>query len=122
MAHGTKGITDGANGGLSVFENTEFGRIRTIVLDGKPWFVGKDVAEILGYSNSRKAIADHVSDADKGVTKCDTLGGAQELTAINESGVYLRSTSMWTTATRIASRFATEFLDSEEGERQNEDH
>lgn len=83
-----KGITDGVDGGLSVFENTEFGRIRMIVIDEKPWFVGKDVAEILGYSNSRKAIADHVSDADKGVTKCDTLGGAQELTTINESGVY----------------------------------
>ena len=56
--------------------------------DRKPYFVGKDVAEILGYSNSRKAIADHVDPEDKGVTKCDTLGGQQELTVINESGLY----------------------------------
>lgn len=52
------------------------------------WFVGKDVAEILGYSNTRKALNDHVDDEDKGVTKCDTLGGAQEMTIINESGLY----------------------------------
>lgn len=57
-------------------------------LDGDPWFVGKDVAEILGYSNTRKALADHVDEEDKGVTKCDTLGGVQDLTVINESGLY----------------------------------
>ena len=54
----------------------------------EPWFVGKDVAEILGYSNTRKALADHVDEEDKGVTKCDTLGGVQDLTVINESGLY----------------------------------
>lgn len=73
---------------LQVFSNTEFGQIRTTMIDGQPFFVGKDVAEILGYSNTRKAIADHVDIEDKGVTKCDTLGGAQELTVINESGLY----------------------------------
>ena len=52
------------------------------------WLVGKDVADALGFSNSRKALADHVDDEDKGVTKCDTLGGAQELTIINKSGFY----------------------------------
>lgn len=62
--------------------------VRTIELDGEPWFVGKDVAAVLGYSNSRKALADHVDDEDKGVTKCDTLGGVQEATVINESGLY----------------------------------
>ena len=65
-----------------------FGTIRTVTLNNEPYFVGKDVADILGYSNSRKAIADHVDDEDKGVTKCDTLGGVQELTVINESGLY----------------------------------
>lgn len=65
-----------------------FGTIRTVTLNNEPYFVGKDVAEILGYNNSRKAIADHVDDEDKGVTKCDTLGGVQELTVINESGLY----------------------------------
>lgn len=56
--------------------------------NGEPWFVGKDVAEALGYSNSRKALSDHVDEEDKGVTKRDTLGGTQEMTIINESGLY----------------------------------
>lgn len=73
---------------IQIFENSEFGSIRTLEIDGEPYFVGKDVAEILGYSNSRKALADHVDDEDKGVTKCDTLGGVQDLTVINESGLY----------------------------------
>ena len=73
---------------LQIFENAEFGKIRTVTIDGEPWLVGKDVADILGYSNTRKAIADHVDDEDKGVTKCDTLGGKQDLTIINESGFY----------------------------------
>ena len=73
---------------LQVFSNTEFGSIRTAAIDGKPFFVGKDVAEVLGYSNSRKALLDHVDEEDKGVTKCDTLGGVQELVVINESGLY----------------------------------
>lgn len=62
--------------------------IRTVAIEGEPWFVGKDVAEVLGYANPRKALADHVDGEDKGVTKCDTLGGAQDLTIINESGLY----------------------------------
>lgn len=70
------------------FTNDEFGTVRTVMVDGNPMFVGKDVAEILGYANPRKAILDHVDDEDKGVTKCDTLGGLQELTVINESGLY----------------------------------
>ena len=73
---------------IQVFQNAELGSIRTVVMGGEPYFVGKDVADILGYSNSRKALADHVDDEDKGVTKCDTLGGNQELTVINESGLY----------------------------------
>lgn len=52
------------------------------------WFVGKDVANALGYSNSRDAIATHVEPEDKGVAKCDTLGGKQDLVIINESGLY----------------------------------
>lgn len=73
---------------IEIFKNAEFGEVRTLAIDGEPYFVGKDVAEILGYSNSRKALADHVDVEDKGVTKCDTLGGTQELTVINESGLY----------------------------------
>lgn len=73
---------------LKIFDNPEFGKIRTTVINNQPYFVGKDVAGVLGYSNSRKAINDHVDKEDKGVTKCDTLRGAQELTVINESGLY----------------------------------
>ena len=73
---------------IQVFNNTEFGEIRSMTIDGEPYFVGKDVAAALGYSNPRKAIGDHVDEEDKGVTKCDTLGGGQNLTIINESGMY----------------------------------
>ena len=73
---------------LTVFENPEFGSIRTVELDGEPWLVGKDVAEALGYTNPRKALIDHVDDEDKGVTKCYTPGGDQDMTIINESGLY----------------------------------
>lgn len=74
--------------GLQVFSNPEFGTIRTMLIDDEPWAVGKDIAEALGYVNPRKAIQDHVDDEDKGVTKCDTPGGMQNLTIINESGLY----------------------------------
>ena len=73
---------------LEIFKNEEFGEVRTILINNEPYFVGKDVAKILGYSNPRKALIDHVDSEDKGVTKCDTLGGMQELTVINESGLY----------------------------------
>ena len=79
-------VTNGTQ--LQIFNNADFGSIRTLDINGEPWLVGKDVAEALGYSNSRKALIDHVDEEDKGVTKCDTLGGIQELTVINESGVY----------------------------------
>lgn len=73
---------------LKVFENPAFGQVRTVEIDGEPYFVGKDVATILGYSNPRDAISKHVDDEDKGVAKCDTLGGRQEILFINESGLY----------------------------------
>lgn len=73
---------------LTIYENEEFGTVRTVVVDGEPWFVGKDVAEALGYSNTRDALAKRVDEEDKGVANCDTLGGNQNLTIINESGVY----------------------------------
>lgn len=62
--------------------------VRTIMINSEPYFVGKDVAEILGYSNPRDAIKKHIDDEDKGVAKCDTLGGSQNQTVINESGLY----------------------------------
>ncbi len=73
---------------LTTFVNEKFGTIRTVTINDEIWFVGKDVAMALGYTNSRKALADHVFEEDKGVTKCDTLGGAQNFIIINESGLY----------------------------------
>ena len=73
---------------LQIFNNEEFGQVRTLIINNEPWFVGKDVAEILNYTNPRKAISDHIDEEDKRVTKCDTLGGVQNLTIINESGLY----------------------------------
>ena len=73
---------------LQIFSNEEFGQVRTVALDSGFWFVGKDVANALGYSNSRDAIATHVEPEDKGVRKFDTLGGKQNLVIINESGLY----------------------------------
>ena len=73
---------------LEIFNNEEFGQVRSVEVEGEPYFVAKDIAIALGYSNPRKAIIDHVEEEDKGVTKCDTLGGAQEITIINESGLY----------------------------------
>jgi len=73
---------------LQVFQNNEFGQIRTLMIDDEPWFVGKDVADAIGYSNTRDALSKHVDDEDKGVANCDTLGGTQEMVIINESGLY----------------------------------
>lgn len=71
-----------------VFENEQFGRVRGIDIDGEPWFVGKDVAVALGYSNPQRAIRNHVDDDDKGVTEMVTPGGRQQIPIINESGLY----------------------------------
>lgn len=75
---------------LTVFNNERFGKIRTVVLDGVIWFVGKDVAEALGYKNTKDALAKHVDETDKryGVAFRDPMGREQKLTIINESGVY----------------------------------
>ena len=62
--------------------------VRTVIINNEPYFVGKDVAEILGYTNPRQALKNHVDEDDKGVSKCDTPGGKQDLVIINESGMY----------------------------------
>lgn len=69
------------------FENHE---VRSLLINSEPWFVGKDVAEILSYSNTRKALTDHVDDEDKmdGVTIRDSIGRNQKPVLINESGLY----------------------------------
>ena len=79
---------------IQIFNNTEFGEIRTMEINGEPWFAAKDISAALGYTNPRKAVSDHVDSEDKGVTKCDTLGGSQNLTIINESGLETKHHTM----------------------------
>lgn len=71
-----------------IFNHPEFGNLRCIEKDGEPWFVGKDVAVALGYSNTRDALSRHVDVEDKGVVNHDTPSGIQKMTIINESGLY----------------------------------
>lgn len=73
---------------LQIFENKEFGKVRVLEIDGQPWFVGKDITDVLQYGNSRQALKTNVDDEDKGVHSVDTLGGKQKITIINESGLY----------------------------------
>ena len=73
---------------LKIFENPEFGKIRTMEINGEPYFVGREVAMVLGYKNPLDALTKHVEEEDKGVANCDTLGGTQKMTVINESGLY----------------------------------
>lgn len=77
------------NAQVMTFENQEFGKVRTVEISGEPWMVGKDIAEALGYSKARNAIASHVDTEDKQEAPIQgTLGGTQGMTVINESGMY----------------------------------
>lgn len=73
---------------LMIFNNPEFGEIRTVEVNGEPWLVGKDVAQALGYSNTKDAVSRHVDTEDKRGSRFPTPSGQQELTIINESGLY----------------------------------
>lgn len=76
---------------IQIFKSEKFGQIRTLMINNEPWFVGNDVAKALGYGEGKSlpnAISNHVDMEDKGVTKMMTPGGNQEVTIINESGLY----------------------------------
>lgn len=73
---------------LMIFNNPEFGEIRTVEIDGEPWLVGKDVATALGYSNPRDALANHVDDEDKATVAIHDGSQNRNMTVINESGLY----------------------------------
>lgn len=73
---------------IQIFEHEKFGKVRVIMINGEPWFVGKDVALNLAYSNPQKAIRDHVDDEDKKVNESFTLGQGSSPLLINESGMY----------------------------------
>ena len=72
---------------IKIFQNEQFGRVRTLEIENEPYFVGKDVAEILGYTNTRKALIDHVDEEDKTSNETLRVNGTN-LTLINESGLY----------------------------------
>lgn len=76
---------------IQIFNSKEFGDVRAFELNGAPWFVGKDVAEALGYGAGKSlanAVSKHVDEEDKGVTEMMTPGGVQKVIIINESGLY----------------------------------
>ena len=75
-------------GGLQVFKNAEFGSVRSLMVGGEPYFVGKDVADILGYQNASKALADHVDEEDKLSNESLSSLGQRGGWLINESGLY----------------------------------
>lgn len=73
---------------LTVFNNEEFGEIRTVEINGEPWFVGKDIAQALGYSNTADAIQKHIDEEDKLTSQIAIAGQNRNVICINESGVY----------------------------------
>ena len=73
---------------LKIFENPAFGKVRVVEQGGEPWFVGNEVARILGYSQAAKAVREHVKDNHKGVSEMDTPGGRQKIIIIDEAGLY----------------------------------
>lgn len=72
---------------IKIFENEQFGKVRILEIENEPYFVGKDVAKILGYTNTRKALIDHVEEEDKTSNETLRVNGTN-LTLINESGLY----------------------------------
>lgn len=73
---------------LQVFENQEFGSVRTLTLNDEPWFVGKDVAKALGYADTFGALKKHVMGEDKLNCQIDSSGQKRDMTCVNESGLY----------------------------------
>lgn len=73
---------------IQVFNSERFGKMRAMEINGEPWFVGKDVAAILGYRDTSDALKKHVDEEDKGVGELPTPGGMQKVITINESGLY----------------------------------
>lgn len=73
---------------ITIFNNPEFGDVRTIMIDGEPWFVGKDVAESLGYERTADAIRKHVEEDDKLTRSFADSGQSRQMYIINESGLY----------------------------------
>lgn len=97
---------------IEIFKNEAFGEIRVVEIEGEPWFVGKDIASVLGYSNPQKAIRDHVDEDDKTVNDLFIVNGTKGI-LINESGLYsLILSSKLPTAKKFKSWVTGEVLPS----------
>jgi hypothetical protein len=94
------------NDDIQIF-NFENNQVRTLNIDGQPYFVGKDVADILGYHNAPDALKIHVADEDKGIVEYDTPNGKQDLIVINEAGLYSLILSSRTPDTKKFKRWVT---------------
>lgn len=92
---------------LKIFENPEFGEIRAIEINGEPWLVGKDVAAALGYSDTDKAIRNHVDDEDKLTRQFGGSGQNRNMTVVNESGLYSLVLSSKLPGAKIFRRWVT---------------
>lgn len=92
---------------VKVFENEQFGQIRVELINNEPWFVGKDVADALGYSDTAQTVRDHVEDEDKGVVEMTTPGGVQKMVSINESGFYSLVLSSRISTAKMFKRWVT---------------
>ena len=93
---------------IQTFTNEQFGQIRTVLIDGAPWFVGKDVAEALGYTKARNAISTHVDDDDKKDALIQgSLGGPQTMIVISESGLYSLILSSKLPTAKVFKRWVT---------------
>lgn len=91
---------------ITTFSNEEFGNVRTMMIDGDPWFAGKDVALALRYTNPQKAIRDHVDEEDRTVNDSFTVHGTP-ITLINESGLYALIMSSKLPSAKIFKRWVT---------------
>ena len=92
---------------IQTFTNEQFGQIRTVLINGEPWFVSKDVAVALGYTNSRDAVNKHVDDDDKGASQIATPSGIQTMSIINESGLYALILSSKLPSAKVFKRWVT---------------
>ena len=73
---------------LQIFNSSDFGQIRTIMIEGEPWFVGRDIAGSLGYAKPENAVKSHVDDEDKSTTSIQGSAYTTRVVIINESGLY----------------------------------
>mgnify|MGYP005935519533 FL=1 len=73
---------------IKIFNNPEFGNVRTILINGEPWFVGNDISKALGYKDLYSALRHNVDNEDKRLCPVSSASGIQDTTIINESGVY----------------------------------